>query len=292
MPKEIQAKKILNRSKHSSYWFGVEYGFNIYRGCEHRCIYCDTRSECYGVDDFDNIIVKINAPELLKNELARKRNKRAVLGTGAMSDPYTPIELEYKLTRECLKIIADRQFPVNICTKSNLILRDLDLLERISKVYACVQFTITTPNDELAKITEPMAPLPKKRFEAMGILSSAGIKVGVTMMPLLPFINESEDDIKVLVQKAKYYGAEYIVPSFGMTLRDRQRAYYYNELDISFPGVREKYEKRFKEYYQAGTVNYKKMKSVFIKECTKHNISYKMPSYQSEQTAFQLSFFK
>lgn len=290
MPNEVQAKRLLNRMKHPASWFGVEYGFNIYRGCEHNCIYCDTRSECYGVDDFDNITAKVNAPDLLRSELARKRNRKAVIGTGSMSDPYIPLEKEYQLTRECLTILAERQYPINICTKSNLILRDIDLLEKLSKVYAAVQFTITTPDDELAKLTEPNAPLPSQRYEAIGILSQIGVKTGITMMPLLPYINESADDIRVLVQKAHHFGAQYIIPSFGMTLRDRQRAYYYDKLDIHFPGLREKYDRRFKEYYQAGVSNYKKLKSVFQAECRKYGISTKMPSYQQEISNLQLSF--
>jgi len=290
MPQEIEAKRILNRSKHPSSWFGVQYGFNVYRGCEHRCIYCDSRSECYGIDDFDDITVKINAPELLRHELSRKRNRRVVIGTGAMSDPYTPIELKYRLTRACLQVIAERRFPVNICTKSNLILRDADLLEDMSRVYACVQFTITTADDSLAALTEPFAPPPSQRFDAMGILSELGVRVGITMMPLLPYINESEDDIRKLVKKAHHHGAAFIVPAFGMTLRDQQRAYYYDKLDAHFPGLREKYEKRFGNYYSADVSRYRKLKSVFMEECSKHRISTKMPSYQSEVSGTQLSF--
>lgn len=292
MPREVQARRLLNKMKHPSGWFGVEYGFNIYRGCQHACIYCDTRSECYGVEDFDGVTIKVNAPDLLQHELAHKRSRRAVIGTGSMSDPYIPLERDYKLTRSCLEIIAARQFPVNICTKSNLILRDIDVIEQIARAYANVQFTVTTPRDNLAAITEPYAPPPSARYQAMSILSVAGIKTGITMMPLLPYINESTEDMDELVQKAADSGASYIVPSFGMTLRDRQRAYYYNKLDEYFPGLREKYENRFKEYYSAGVVGYKKLKNVFMNACAKHGISTKMPTYQNENTAVQLSFLR
>jgi DNA repair photolyase len=215
---------------------------------------------------------------------------RAILGTGAASDPYIPLELEYRLTRQCLEITAQRRFGISLCTKSNLVLRDIDVLTRINEVYACVQFTITTPRDELAAITEPSAPPPSKRFEAMGILSEAGIEVGITMMPLLPYINESEEDLRMLIRKARQYGASFIVPAFGMTLRDRQRAYYYDKLDASFPGLRQNYEKRFGDYYSCGVTNYKKLKSVFEEECKATGISTKMPSYQSRVSSFQLSF--
>lgn len=292
MPKEVQAKGLLNKNKHPSSWFGIEYGFNIYRGCTHGCIYCDSRSECYGIDNFEDVTIKANAPELLASSLFRIRKHRLIIGTGATSDPYIPLEKEYKLTRQCLEIIAERRHGIDICTKSNLILRDADLLEKINEVYACVQFTVTTPRDELAAITEPYAPPPSKRFEAMGILAALGIKVGITMMPLLPYINESEYDMIELVQKAKQFGASFIVPSFGMTLRDRQRAYYYDKLDIHFPGLRQKYEKRFKEYYSCSVTNYKKLKEVFLSECNRTGISTQMPTYQKKVSSYQLSFLE
>ena len=289
MPTEIKAKGLLNKAKHPSSWFGIEYGFNVYRGCQHGCIYCDTRSECYGIDNFEEVTVKMNAPKLLAQSLSRMR-KRAVLGTGAASDPYIPLELDYKITRQCLKTISERRFGISLCTKSNLILRDIDLLSKINEVYACVQFTITTPDDCLAAVTEPNAPPPSKRYEAMGILSSAGIETGITMMPLLPYINESEDDMRTLVRKAKQFGATFIVPAFGMTLRDRQRAYYYDKLDQSFPGLRQKYEKRFGSRYSCGVTNYNKLRRVFEEECRAAGISTKMPSYSKKVSAYQLSF--
>lgn len=289
MIKETQAKSILNRMGQPSGWFGVEYNMNIYRGCQYDCIYCDSRSECYGVD-FDDIIVKTNAPELLRKELSHK-SKRGTVGTGAMSDPYMPIEKEYKLTQKCLEIIAEYRFPVNICTKSNIILRDIEVLEKINEVYACVSFTLTTVDDELAKKIEPNAPLPSERLKAMGVLSAIGIKTGVTMMPLLPFIQDHEENIAEIVNQSATYGASFIIPTFGMTLRDRQRAYYYNKLDELFPGVREKYEKRFGNYYSCGVNNYKKLKELFQKLCKEKNISTKMPSYSKEVAQSQLDFF-
>ena len=287
---EIQAKSILNKMSSPANWFGVEYNMNIYRGCQFGCIYCDSRSECYRIENFDDIFVKVNAPELLRKELAYKR-KRGTIGTGAMSDPYIPIEKEYKLTGQCLEIIADFKFPLNICTKSNMILRDIDILEKINKVYACVSFTLTTADDDLARKIEPKAPLPSERLKAMGVLSALGIKAGVLMMPILPFIEDNEENIANIVLQAKAHGASFIVPAFGMTLRDRQRMYYYNKLDEHFPGIRGKYEKRFGSRYSCGANNYIKLRELFDKLCRENNISSKMPSYFSKVAEVQMNFF-
>jgi len=153
--KEIDAKVLLSPNKKPSGWFGTNYLFNIYRGCEHRCIYCDSRSLCYKIENFDELIVKRNAIELLRKELKGKR-KKGTIGTGSMSDPYTISEKKYSLTRGCLEAIAEYNFPVHITTKSNLILRDIDLLEEINKTYASVAITITTTNDALAKKLNPL----------------------------------------------------------------------------------------------------------------------------------------
>ncbi len=290
MIEEMQAKSILNRMKQPSAWFGVNYGMNIYRGCQHHCIYCDSRSECYRIENFDDILVKTNAPELLRKELSQKR-KRGVIGTGAMSDPYIPLEKEYNLTGRCLEIISEYRFPVHICTKSNLILRDMDVLERINKVYACIAFTLTTVDDDLARKIEPEAPLPSERLKAMGVLSAIGIKTGVLMMPILPFIEDNEENIADIVNQSSVYGASYIVPAFGMTLRDRQRIYYYEKLELLFPGLREKYEKRFGQRYSCGVNHYKKLKGLFEKLCKEKNISTQMPSYSREVSNCQMDFF-
>lgn len=289
MIQEIQAKSILNRNKYPSQWFGIHYGMNIYRGCTHGCIYCDSRSECYQIKNFDDIIVKINAPELLKNALQRKR-KRYTIGTGAMSDPYIPIEKNYKLTRQCLDIIEQFRFRVHISTKSNLILRDIDLLSRIAKRYASVAFTITTLDEKLASIIEPNAPSTQKRLEAMGILSEVGVDTGILLMPQLPFIMEDEEQIKKLVEKAHAYGAKFIIPSFGMTLRDRQRAYYYQKLDEHFDGISSKYKKKFGNYYMASCINYKKLKQTFLNTTKNYNILTKMPSYEMRTSVTNLNF--
>jgi len=290
MVKEIEVKSIMTVNKRPSGWFGVKYSLNIYRGCQHGCIYCDSRSECYKIENFDDIIVKINAPELLRKQISKKR-KRATIGTGSMSDAYIPIEKEYKLTRKAVEIIAEFKFPFHTTTKSNLVLRDIDLLQDISRTYASVAFTLTTVDDELAKKIEPYAPLPSERLKAMGILSTLGIETGVTMMPILPYIEDNEQNIYNIVKFSALSGAKFIYPSFGMTLRDRQREYYYKKLDENFGGLKEKYQKRFKNRYGCGVNRYKRLKEVFYEACQKYNISLDLHTYEGKISKMQLSIF-
>ena len=246
---EVQAKSLLQNMKQPDPWFGLRYNLNIYRGCEHHCIYCDSRSACYQIEAFDrDILVKVNAPDLLNRELAHKRIK-GIIGTGSMSDCYMPLEARLGLTRQVLKIIADHGFGVHIITKSNLVSRDIDLLQQISKVYATVSFTITTSSDELGKQLEPGAPLVSERLQAMRSLSDAGIQTGVTLMPILPEINDSSENILTILELAHAAGAKYVLPAFGVTMRDRQREYLYSRLDALFPGLSKRYQQMFGDRY-------------------------------------------
>lgn len=288
MIKEIYSKTILSTNRSPSSWFGAVYTMNIYRGCEHRCIYCDSRSKCYGIENFNDILVKVNAIDLLKAELAKK-HKKGTIGTGAMSDPYTPIEKEYKLTQQALKVIAENNTPVHITTKSNIVIRDIDLLQEINKIYASVAFTITTTDDLLASKIEPFAPSSTERFEAMGILSMLGICTGITLMPILPFIEDNEENIVDIVKKAQEYGAKFIHTTFGMSMREGQREYYYDRLDEKFPGLRQKYEKRFGYRYKCNVNNVRKLKEKFLEACYKYGISTQMPSYASKVNSIKLN---
>jgi len=290
MIKEIEAKSILIYNKKPSSWFGVHYYLNIYRGCSHGCIYCDSRSECYQIDNFDeDISIKTNAPLLLRENLIKKRYKNTI-GFGSTSDPYIPLELEYELTRKCLEIIKELRFPLFILTKSNLVLRDLDLISAINEQnYACVAFTITGADDKLAKKIEPNAPLPSQRFEAIKILSSMGVKCGVVIMPMLPFITDNKENIKALVVKAKDAGASFVYCDFGMTLRDRQRDYYYEKIG---PKLALQYKKRYKNYYSCPSPNYSELKAYFNRLCKEYDISNKMPSYDAENANIQLNLFE
>ncbi len=248
--REVEAKGLLIRTNGTGEWFGGDYTFNVYRGCQHRCVYCDSRSECYGIDDFDSVVhVKINAPELLERQTARK-HAPTTLSAGAMSDPYTPVELRYGLTRKALEIAVRRGLGINLQTKSDLVVRDIDLLQRLVPVRASVVFTITTVDDELAAKIEPHAPPPSRRLAAMSELAAAGIKTGTAMMPVLPFINDTDENAAAVARATAAAGGSFVVPWFGVTLRDRQREHFYRELDRMFPGVSGKYMAAFGGGYE------------------------------------------
>jgi DNA repair photolyase len=285
--RSIEAKTLLSPVKQPDEWFGLRYSMNLYRGCQHRCIYCDSRSLCYGIEDFDGeVLVKANAIELLRRELARKRIK-GLIGTGSMNDPYMPLEAKLNLTGRALGVLAELRFPVHVITKSALVTRDLDVLREISREYAAVSFTITTADDALGKKLEPGASLVSERLRAMQTLAEHGILTGVTMMPILPFIEDTEDNITQIVTRAHECGAGYILPAFGMTLRDRQRAYYYDQLDKSFPGLSRKYQRRFGERYSAAALDAPKLRRLFQDLCHRYGIATQMPKY-NPPTATQM----
>ena len=290
MIKEITAKTLLSSSKYPDPWFGVKYTMNLYRGCQHQCLYCDSRSECYQIEDFADILVKTNAIGLLKKELSSKR-ARGTIGLGSMNDCYMPLEERYRLTRQALELIARHRFPVHIITKSDLVLRDKDLLAEIGKIYAAVSFTITTADDELAAKLEPGAPSPSRRYQAIKTLSDQGIYTGITLMPVLPFIEDNEENILAIVDRAREAGAKYIIASFGMTMRDRQRAYYYGKLDRLFPGLRERYEKRFGDQYSCGALSAGKLETVSREACARYGIATRMTQYAMQTSQLQLGLF-
>ena len=289
MIKEIQAKVLLSHVKQPDSWFGLKYNMNLYRGCQHQCIYCDSRSLCYGIDNFADILIKENAIELLRKELASKRIK-GTIGTGSMNDPYMPIEKKVNLTGRALQAIAQFRFPVHIITKSDLVLRDLDVLRDIKRVYAAVSFTLTTTDDALAKKIEPAASLPSARLRAIESLAANDIYTGVTMMPILPFLEDDEENIRQIVARAADAGASYILASFGMTLRDRQRAYYYNKLDKHFPDMKRRYIQQFGDAYFAPAQGYERLKVLFKALCAEYGIVMRMKVYERE-TAVQMSLF-
>jgi DNA repair photolyase len=287
MATPIKAKTIVAAVKQDS-WFGLKYNMNLYRGCQHGCIYCDSRSSCYGIEDFEEIQYKENALELLDKELKGKRVK-GTIGTGSMHDPYMPIEKELQITRRAMEIIKRHQFPVHVLTKSTLVLRDIDLLKEISKIYAAISITITTADDKLASIIEPNAPKSSERFAAIKKLSDQGLYTGILLMPMLPFINDNEDNIREIVYKAKEAGARYIIPWMGVTLRDRQKAYFFKRLDKDFPGLRDIYIKNYGEAYFCPSSNQKKLYELLQKECDKAGIETKIDIYKPD-VAEQLSF--
>ena len=253
---------------------------NLYRGCTHQCIYCDSRSECYQIENFTDVLVKVNAIDLLRKELPRKRVK-GTIGTGSMSDPYLPLEATRNLTGQALEVIAQHQFPVHALTKSDLVLRDLETLREINRVYAAVSFTITTADDDLGKRLEPGAPIVSRRFAALEQLAAAGILTGVLLMPVLPFIEDNAENITTIVSRAHDCGAAYILASFGMTLRDRQRAHYYAQLDRLFPGLRKQYERRFGDRYSASANDAHRLEHIFRAQCDRFGIATRMPMYEA-----------
>ena len=272
----VKAKTILTKVKDGSEWYGVDYNMNLYRGCSHGCIYCDSRSNCYHIDNFDRVRGKDNALYILENELSKKKVK-GVVGIGAMSDTYNPLERKYEQTRGALKLISKYGYGVSIDTKSNLILRDIDLLKEINaKNNVIIKFTITTPNDELSKIIEPNVCVSSKRLEAIKILNDNGIFAGIMLNPVLPFITDKEEDIKELVRLASEYGARFIHTYMGMTLRENQRDYYFDRLEEHFEGLKDRYIKTYGEKYNCIVPNYKYLFKVFAEECNKYGILYKM----------------
>ena len=275
----IEAKTILSKLRTSDPYFGITYNMNLYRGCQHACIYCDTRSECYGINDISKISVKSNALELLTKELRSKRKARATIGTGSMNDPYMPFEKELEMTRRALQILATEKFPVHIITKSDLVARDGDILQEIDKIYAAVSFTITTFDDNMVKTIEPCATKSSDRFKAMERLAKLGIYTGVTLMPILPFINDTRENIENILKKTKDSGASYIIFMPGMTLRKGSREYFYNALDHHFPGVKEQYQSSFGEQYVCNSPNYKMLMNTFYNLSAKLGIETKMKFY-------------
>ncbi len=272
----IKAKTILTKVKEGSTWYGIDYNINLYRGCPHKCIYCDSRSNCYHIDNFDVVKGKENALQILSEELSKKRIK-GVVGIGAMSDTYNPLEVKYEQTRGALKLISKYGFGVSIDTKSDLILRDLDLLEEInSKNNVIVKFTITTPSDELSKIIEPNVCVSSRRFQAIRELRNHGIFAGIMMNPVLPFITDNEEDIKKLVKLASEAGARFIHTYMGVTLRENQRDYYFDELDRNFNGLKQRYIKYYGNKYYCAVPNYKHCYKIFVDECNKYGILYNM----------------
>lgn len=272
----VPAKTILTKTKGGSAWYGIDFNMNLYRGCSHDCIYCDSRSNCYHIDEFDIVKEKENSLLILEKELSNQK-KTGVVGIGAMSDTYNPQELKYEQTRGALKLLSKYDFGVSIDTKSDLILRDIDILKEINKRNNCiVKFTITTPNDELSRIIEPHVCVSSRRLKAIKKLNENGIYTGIMLNPVLPFITDNEDDVKKLVKLAYEHQAKFIHTYMGMTLRENQRDYYYDKLDKYFPGLRNKYISTYKDNYICNPTNSRKLYQVFIKECEKYGILYKM----------------
>lgn len=262
--RKVTAKSILSS----------ENNMNIYRGCTHGCIYCDSRSECYGMTDtFEDIEVKVNAVALLDRTLS-KRRKRAVIKTGSMTDPYIPLEKELRHMKQCLEVIERHGFGASVITKSDLVLRDIDLLQKINRKAKCVvQMTLTTFDEDLCKKLEPKVATTRRRFEVLKELQKAGIPTVVWITPILPFINDSTENIEGILSyciDAKVRG----VLTFGacMTLRPGSREYFYKKLDELFPGLKREYIRRYGNSYVLRSPNSERLERLARKLCEENGI--------------------
>ncbi len=283
MIKKIRAKTLLSTNKDGiDGYFGIRYTMNLYRGCQYGCIYCDSRSSCYGIANFSDILIKENALELLEKELRSKRQK-GTIGTGSMNDPYMPVEMKMELTRGALKLIKKYRFGVHVITKSDKVVRDIDLLKEIGKVYTAVSLTITAAGDKLAREIEPHAPPSSKRFSAVRSLSDQGIYCGVVLAPVLPFITDTNENIEEIVVKSKEAGAGYVLFWAGMSMRDGQREYFYNELDRRFPGLKEKYRKRYGYSYSCPAPRHAELYQNFLDVCKRVSVETKMDFYKERK---------
>lgn len=275
-------------------------GMNLYRGCTHGCIYCDSRSYCYHMNHaFEDIEVKQNALELLENSLKRKR-KRCMIGTGGMTDPYIPLEQDLQYVRKSLLLAEKYGFGFTLITKSAQVIRDLDVLKRINEKTKCVvQMTLTTYDEQLCRKLEPNVSTTKERFEALKLLQQEGIPTVVWLCPILPFLNDTEENLYGILKycvEAKVYGI--INFGMGMTLREGNREYFYKQLDCLFPGLKEKYIDYYGNPYIIPSPNEKKLLKIFHEICEKNQIVHEnnkifeyLQTYEEKEESVQLSLF-
>lgn len=260
----MEAKSILS----------AQNGMNLCRGCLHGCIYCDSRSTCYQIDhDFEDIAIKANAPELLEKALRSKRRK-CMIGTGSMSDPYLPQKDVLALTRRCLELIAQYDFGATVLTKSDLVLRDLDLFRQINRQQkAVVQMTLTTFDESLCRIIEPHVCTTARRAEVLRILHENGIPTVVWLTPLLPWINDTEENLRGILQYCiEAHVTGIVCFGIGLTLREGNREYFYRALDRHFPALRMRYEQTFGEAYEIVSPNHARLMRIFHETCSAHGI--------------------
>jgi len=293
----IPAKTIITKTKNAA-WFGNDYTMNIYKGCCHGCIYCDSRSDCYGVEDFDRVRAKKDALQIIRDELRRK-TRTGVIGTGAMSDPYNPFEEDLKLTRHALELINAFEFGVTIATKSTLLARDIDILKEIQEHSPILcKITITTVEDTLSRKIEPRVASSSKRFELLQELSEQGIPAGILMMPVLPFLEDSKENVLGIVEKAHEAGAKFIYPAFGMTLRQNQRIWYLNQLEELFPKehLAQLYTEKYGNRYQCTSLKARQLWTYFKESCQNYGILYNMKDiihfYKRNYEVTQMSLFE
>ncbi len=273
---------------------------NIYRGCSHGCIYCDSRSMCYNIThDFEDVAVKENAMELLETAL-KSRRKKCMIGTGSMADPYMPIEADIGYTRQRLELADRYGYGFTLITKSDLVLRDMDLLKSInSKTKAVVQVTLTTADEKLCRILEPDVATTQKRYRVLKEMQAAGIPTIVWLSPILPFINDTAEKLQAILDMCKDAGVKGIVNfGMGLTLREGNREYFYQKLDEHFPGLKEKYIATYGNEYRCLSPNNPQLMKIFYEFCNKNGIMYNtdeifayLAEYECKDTAEQMTLF-
>lgn len=252
----------------------TQNGMNLYRGCTHGCIYCDSRSACYRMEhDFEDVEVKRNAPELLEAALRRKR-RRCMIGTGSMCDPYLTLEKSERMTRRCLELIDRYGFGFSVITKSDLVLRDLDLLKRVHQQTKCVvQMTLTTFDEDLCRILEPNVCTTARRAQVLNIIRDAGIPTVVWLCPILPFLNDTEENLRGILNYCFEANVKGILCfGMGVTLREGDREYFYKKLDEHFPGMKDRYIRTFGNSYSCDSPNHAALMEIFHAECEKHGV--------------------
>lgn len=294
----IKAKSLLSGYGEHNGWFYANYNMNIYRGCSHGCIYCDSRSECYQIQNFDQVKAKDNALEILSKELRGKR-KKGVIACGAMSDPYNPQERKYRITRGALELIDKNGFGIALATKSDLIARDIDIFKRIKKHSPQIaKITVTTVDDNISRKIEPYVSTSTERFKAIEKFAEEGLFSGVLMMPILPFLCDSEDNIRGIVRKTKESGGKFVFAyGMGVTLRGNQRDHFFCELQKRFPenNYTQMYRDIYGNSYSCESSDGKKLRYIFKNECEKLGLLYKMSDigreYKKGYEEEQLSFF-
>ncbi|AUA35954.1 radical SAM superfamily protein [Clostridioides difficile] len=296
MIESIPAKQILQKVKFdNTRWFGIDYNMNLYRGCSHGCIYCDSRSTIYNIENFDKVRYKENVIEILSKELRSKR-KKGVVGIGAMSDTYNPFEKQLCITKQALDLISENHFGVSIDTKSSLVVRDIPILQKIKKNNsAIVKLTITTANDELSKKIEPYVNPSSARFDAVKELNDSGIFCGILLTPMLPFLTDNKDEIRAIVEKAHKANAKFIYCMYGVTMRSGQREFFYEHLRDISPKLVLKYQKTYGLNYVCTIQNKDSCEKLLREECARYGILTDMKeiikAYKRSESYIQIKFF-
>ncbi len=287
----VRAKGILSPSN----------GMNLYRGCQHGCIYCDSRSKCYGMDHaFEDIEVKENALELLESALRRKR-QRCMIGMGAMTDPYIPLESELRHTHQALELVERYGFGVTLITKSPRVLRDLDLLREINEKTKCVvQMTLTTYDEDLCRRLEPNVGTTRERVEALKTLRDAGVPTVVWLCPILPFINDTEENVRGIIDCCAEAGVWGVICfGMGLTLREGNREYFYQQLDRLFPGMKQRYIETYGGQYWVNSPRQDALMRLFHRLCEERGLVHNndrifeyLSAFEDKQSKNQLSLFE